>query len=110
MARRLRCYRGHHHRNIPGVKRGHRQADVAVLATSMADAHRQIIAAGLHGWSLYAMRGYWAEGRIPDELAGQTSGVFYRPDEAPNAPLVSWDDPYPLDAIPDHIRDDKAPR
>lgn len=104
MPHRLRCYRGHHHRRIPGLSTVHNQADVAVIATSMADAHRQITAAGLNGWSLYAMRGYWSEGGIPAELTGETAGVFYRPDEAPNAPLVPWDQPYPIDHLPARLR------
>jgi hypothetical protein len=102
---RLKTYHGVVSRRIPGVHLHRRQVDVRVAATSMTAAHRAIVGAGIYGWSLYAMRRYWSECGDTPEVLVRPGVPFYRPHNASSAPLVPWDEEYPVEAIPERMRE-----
>lgn len=101
----LKTFNGVVTRRIPGLHVHRRQVDVRIASPSMTAAHRAITEAGINGWSLYSMRRYWSEcGETPDVLA--RPGVpFYRPHNASFAPLVPWDEEYPVEGIPERMRE-----
>lgn len=106
MARKPKVFNGLCSRRVPGVEHHRAQVDVRVAATGIAGVHRALVGAGVHGWSLYSLRNYWSEGGDIPEAIENPGVVFYRPLDARDAPWVPWDQEYPLDAIPAHIRED----
>jgi hypothetical protein len=105
MAAPLKTFIGYTSRNVPGLERHRRQQSVAVAATSRKGVLAALRAAGIIGWSLYGISTYWTDGSVIPETTARPGVVFWRPMDAHRAPWVPWDQEYPLDQIPDRLRE-----
>jgi len=105
---KLKTFFGTQTRVIQGLARGNRQVDVMVAATSQKAAHAALVAAGIHGWTLYAFRQFWTEGENEPLAIDNPSVPFYRPDGIHGVPWVRWDWPYPVEQIDSRYREAKG--
>jgi hypothetical protein len=105
----LKVFTGYASRKIPGlVRHAHRQVGLAVATTSRKGVLEALKAAGIHGWTLYAISQYWLDGGDDPEPLAEPGRVFYRPLDAHQAPWVPWDEEYPPEHIPPWLREKPA--